>query len=285
MPAVPEPRLGRVAHRIISNRVFVTRNSRVVSMAKSQRQKVTIILLIFYWLSFFILAHIPEPDLVSKAGVSDKGLHFLAYLILVFLLWFAVSPDQKVGWRKAVVWGVFIVLTGYGAVDELLQGFTGRNCDVMDIVANIAGVFTGLILLSVFSFWPAALLVTATFIFGITNITRANLAELMPVTNTMFHLFAYPIFSMLWICYMFLYLSLKPPTLKWLLTAITGPIVLLLTVKLFSRILGKGFGLQEITASLAGIAAVIAIIYLITLFHKTKNTRQQNGEYRITNTE
>ena len=249
-------------------------------MAVSRRQKVTIILLVFYWLSFFILAHIPEPDFVSKAGVSDKGLHLLAYLILVFLLWFAVSPDQKVSWRKAVVWWVFIVLTGYGAVDELLQGFTGRNCDVMDIVANIAGMFTGLILLSVFSFWPAALLVTATVIFGITNITRANLAELVPVTNAMFHLFAYPIFSMLWICYMHLFLSLKPPKSKWLVTALAGPTVLLLTVKLFSVILGKGFGLREVIISVAGIAAVITIIYLIALFHKTQDPRPKTQDIR-----
>jgi len=245
-------------------------------MAISRRQKITIILLVFYWLSFFILAHIPVPGLVREAGVSDKGLHFLAYLILVFLLWFAVSPDQKVGWRKAVVWWVLIVVTGYGAVDELLQGFTGRNCDVMDIVANIAGVFTGLILLSVFTFWPAALLVTGAVIFGITNITRANLAELVPVTNAMFHLFAYPIFSMLWICCMHLFLSLKPPTLKWLVTAIAGPAVLLLIVKLFSVILGKGFGLREVIVSLVGIAAVITIIYLAALFRKTQNTRQQD---------
>ena len=242
-------------------------------MAVSRRQKITIILLVLYWLSFFVLAHIPVPGLVRKAGVSDKGLHFLAYLILVFLLWFTISPDQKVVWRKAVVWWVFILLTGYGVVDELLQGFTGRNCDVTDIVANIAGVFTGLILLSAFTFWPAALLVTATVIFGITNITRANLAELVPVTNAMFHLFAYPIFSMLWICYMRLYLSIKPPALKWLITALAGPIVLLLSVKLFSVILGKGFGLREVIASLVGIAAVITIIYLIALFHKTQNTR------------
>lgn len=232
--------------------------------------------MIFYWLSFFILAHIPVPNFVSEAGVSDKGLHFLAYLILVFLLWFAISPDQKVVWRKAVVWWVFIVLTGYGAVDELLQGFTGRNCDVMDVVANIAGVFTGLILLSVFTFWPAALLVTGAVIFGITNITRANLAELVPVTNAMFHLFAYPIFSMLWICYLHLYLSLKPPKLKWLVTALAGPVVLLLTVKLFSMILGKGFGLREVIISVVGIAAVITIIYLIALFNKTQNARQQD---------
>ncbi|MCH8118706.1 MAG: VanZ family protein [Planctomycetes bacterium] len=245
-------------------------------MAVSRRQKVTIILLVFYWLNFFILAHIPVPGIVSKAGVSDKGMHFLAYLILVFLLWFAISPDQKVGWRKAVVWWVFIVLTGYGAADELLQGFTGRNCDVMDMVANLTGILAGLILFSVFSFWPAALLVTGAVIFGITNITRANLAELVPVTNAIFHLFAYAIFSMLWICYMHLYLSLKPPKPKWLMAALAVPIGLLLTVKLFSVILGKGFGLREVIISVVGIAAVITIIYLITLFHKTQDNRTEN---------
>ncbi|MBA7482242.1 hypothetical protein ES707_17725 [subsurface metagenome] len=245
-------------------------------MAISRRQKITIILLVFYWLSFFILAHIPVPGLVRKAGVSDKGLHFLAYLILVFLLWFAVSPDQKVVWRKAVVWWVFIALAGYGVVDELLQGVTGRNCDVMDIIADIAGMFTGLILLSVFTFWPAALLVTGTVIFGITNITRANLAELVPVTNAMFHLFAYPIFSMLWICYMHLYLSIKPPKSKWLMAALAVPIGLLLTVKLFSVILGKGFGLREVIISVVGIAAVVVITYLIALSHKTIKPRTQD---------
>jgi len=244
-------------------------------MAVSRRQKVTIILLVFYWLSFFILAHIPVPGLVRKAGVSDKGLHFLAYLILVFLLWFAVSPDQKVVWRKAVVWWVFIVLTGYGVVDELLQGVTGRNCDVMDIVANIAGTFTGLILLSVFTFWPAALLVTGTIIFGITNITRANLAELVPVTNAMFHLFAYPIFSMLWICYMHLFLALKPPKSKWLMAALAVPIGLLLAVKLLSLVLGKVLGLREVIISVVGIAAVVAITFLIVLLHKTQDAKDK----------
>jgi len=244
-------------------------------MSVSRRQKITIILLVFYWLSFFILAHIPVPGLVREAGVSDKGLHFLAYLILVFLLWFAVSPDQKVVWRKAVLWWVFIVLTGYGVVDELLQGVTGRNCDVMDIVANIAGTFTGLILLSVFTFWPAVLLVTGAVIFGITNIARANLAELVPVTNAMFHLFAYPIFSMLWICYMHLFLALKPPKSKWLMAALAVPIGLLLAVKLLSLVLGKVLGLREVIISVVGIAAVVAITFLIVLLHKTQDAKDK----------
>jgi VanZ family protein len=247
-------------------------------MAVSRRQKVTIILLVFYWPAFFILAHIPVPLLVRRAGVSDKGLHFLAYLILVFLLWFAISGDKKVNWRRAGVWWVFFVATGYGIVDELLQGCVGRNCDVRDMVANLAGTLAGLILFSVFTFWPAALLVTGAVIFGITNIARENLAELIPVTFAMFHLFAYAIFSMLWVCYIHLFLSLKPPKAKWLIAALAGPTMLLLTVKLFSVILGKGFGLREVIVSLVGIAAVITIIYLIELFRKTQNNRTENIE-------
>ena len=242
-------------------------------MALSRGQKVTIISLVFYWPAFFILAHIPVPGLVRKAGVSDKSLHFLAYLILVFLLWFAVSGNKKVNWRRAGVWWIFFVILGYGIVDELLQGVVGRNCDIKDLVANVAGTLAGLILFSVFSFWPAALLVVATVIFGITNVARANLAELVPVAYALFHLFAYAIFTMLWIQYMHLYLSLKPPKSKWLASALAGPLGLLLMVKLFSMALGKVLGLQEIFISVVALAAVVVTICLTTLFHKTKDAK------------
>ncbi|MCP4607218.1 MAG: VanZ family protein [Planctomycetes bacterium] len=240
-------------------------------MALLRRQKVTIISLVFYWPAFFIFAHIPVPGLVRKAGVSDKSLHILAYLILVFLLWFAVSGDKKVNWRKAGVWWVLFVVIGYGIVDELLQGVVGRNCDVQDLIADFAGTMAGLILFSVLSFWPAALSVVATVIFGITNIARENLAELVPVSYAMFHLFAYAIFTMLWIQYLHLYLSLKPPKPKWLISALAGPTVLLLTVKLFSVALGKILGWQEIIISVVALVAVVATTYLMTLSHKTKD--------------
>ncbi|MBA7482046.1 hypothetical protein ES707_17527 [subsurface metagenome] len=265
-------------------------------MALSRRQKVTIISLVFYWPTFFILAHIPVPGLVRKAGVSDKSLHFLAYLVLVFLLWFAISGDKKVNWRRAGVWWVFFVATGYGIVDELLQGCVGRSCDVRDMVANLAGTLAGLILFSVFTFWPAALLVTGAVIFGITNIARENLAELIPVTFAMFHLFAYAIFSMLWVRYL---RSQKPESVvcppssvvcrlssvlypKWLMAALAVPIGLLLTVKLFSLVLGKVLGLREVIISVVAIAAVVAITYLIALFHKTQGRQDGCGcEARI----
>lgn len=241
-------------------------------MALSRRRKATIISLVFYWPALFILAHIPIPQLVREAGVSDKSLHFLAYLILVFLLWFAVSGDKLVSWRRAAVWWILFVVACYGVVDELLQGWVaGRSCDVQDFFADLAGTIIGLILFSFFTFWPAGLLVAGTVIFVITNIARANLADLLPVANTMFHLFAYAIFTMLWIQCVHLFLPAKAPELKWLIPTLAVPTGFLLSVKLFSVVLGKDFAPSDIVISIGAIAAVVAAIYLRALFHRTRD--------------
>ena len=246
-------------------------------MALSRQQKITTIVLVFYWPALFVLAHVPIPQLVRRAGVSDKSLHFLAYLILAFLLWFAVSGDKKVCWRRAAPWWVLLIIVAYGILDEWLQGcVVGRSCDVRDFFADLAGTVTGLILFSVFSFWPGGLLVTATVIFGVTNIARANLADLLPVTNAIFHFFAYAIFTMLWVQYMRLFLPKKEaPSIEWLVAALTAPTVLLFTVKLFSVILGKAFVVRDMLISVGAIVAVVATIYLTALFRKKEDTRHK----------
>ena len=198
-------------------------------MALPRRQKLTIISLLFYWPSLFILAHIPIPLFVRRAGVSDKSLHFLAYLILVFLLWFAITPDRKVNWRRATVWWILFVVVWYGVIDELLQGFVaGRSCDVRDFFVDVAGTLTGLILFSFLTFWPAALSVAAIFIFGITNVSRANLADLLPVASALFYLFAYAVFTMLWLQSLEYYSPrLRPQriTIQWAMLALAVPAV------------------------------------------------------------
>jgi len=219
------------------------------------RQKLTIISLLLYWPAIFVLAHIPIPQLVYKAQVSDKTLHLVAYLILVFLLWFAVSPDRRVNWHKAAVWWVLLIMAGYGGVDELLQGCVGRSCDIKDFLANLVGVIGGLILFSFLTFQPALLAVTGITIFCLTNLARANLTELVPVTNAMFHLLAYAVFTMLWIRQIH---PLPPKTSKpkRLIIALAVPISLLLVVKLFSVISGRYFTIFDVILSGAGIAAV-----------------------------
>jgi len=240
----------------------------VNSMALSRRQKLTIIALALYWPGLFILAHIPIPQLVRKADVSDKGLHSLAYLILTFLLWSAINPDKKVNWRKATAWWILLVVVLYGICDEVLQRFVqGRSCDAMDFVADLAGTLTGLILLSIFTFWPACLVVTGIIIFGLNNIARLNISELLPVTNKVFHLFAYALFTLLWIQYLDNFPSLNAPKSKWLMGALILPIGFLLAVKLSSLVLGRSFTIVDVLVSVVGIAAVVSTFFLITLFH------------------
>jgi len=222
-------------------------------MTLSLRQKLIIISLLLYWPAIFVLAHIPIPQLVYKAQVSDKMLHLITYLILVFLLWFAVSPDRRVNWRKAAVWWVFLIMAGYGGVDELLQGYVGRSCDIKDFLANLAGVTGGLILFSFLTFWPALLAVTGITIFCLTNLARANLTELVPVTNAMFHLLAYAVFTMLWIRQIHP-LPSKMSMPKRVIIALAVPIGLLLVVKLFSVVSGRYFTVFDVIISGAGIA-------------------------------
>lgn len=236
-------------------------------MALFRRQKLIIISLLFYWPTLFVLAHIPVPPVVRKAGMSDKCLHFMAYLVLVFLLWCAISPDRKVNWRKPAAWWVLLVTACYGVIDELLQSVVvGRSCDVMDFFADLGGVTTGLILLTFFTFWPAFLVVTGITIFALTNLTRVNLADLLPVTYTVFLLFSHGFLAILWIQNMHLFLPFKAPKLKWLIVASALPMGFLVAVKLFSIFAGRDFRQRDVIIAAVGIAVVVITIYLIGLF-------------------
>jgi len=241
------------------------------------RQKLTIISLLIYWPTIYILSHIPIPRLVYQARVSDKAIHTLVYLILAFLLWFAVSGDKKVNWRKAIVWWTILAATIYSAADELTQGMVGRSCDIADFIANMAGVFSGLFLCTFFAFWPAFLIVTGTSIFLVTNLAKANISELIPITNFVFHLASYILFTALWIRCMNQYLSFKRGSLKWFLSAWALPVVLLLFVKVASLVIGKEFEKRDVFVSFAAITAIVVMNFLTGLF----GIRAANAKDRV----
>ncbi len=247
-------------------------------MNLSQRQKLNIIALSVYWPAIFILSHIPIPQLVYKAQVSDKSLHLLSYLILVFLIWFAKSPNKKVNWRKATVWWILFVVVWYGVFDELLQSYVGRQADVMDFFADLAGVTAGLILFSFFTFRPASLIVTAATIFLLTNLAKTNPAELVPFSNAMFHLFAYAFFTALWIQYIHHYLTRRPPQFKWLTATLALPVFLLLAVKVSAIAMDRHFGLQNLILAAAGIAITVNTAFIIALVRKNFTRRSLGGK-------
>lgn len=250
-------------------------------MALSLKQKLTVLPLLFYWPAIFILTHVPIPKkfLENIQHVSDKTLHYLAYLILVFLLWFAISPDKKVNWRKASAWWVLLVMAVYGAVDEWLQGYVRRDPDMMDFIADLAAALTGLILLSLFHFWPAFLVLTGAAIFILTNFIQVNLAGELSLLDASFHLFAYVIFSLSWIRYMCDLVPVKAPRPKWLIGAFAMPIVFLLGVESFSAVAGNGFRFQNIVISVIGIATVVLTIFLMALLRQKFTQKSSPSEF------
>lgn len=249
----------------------------VKRMALSHQRKITIVLLALYWPTLFVFAHIPIPQVVREAEVSDKGLHFFAYLVLTYLVWYAIRGQKKVNWRGIGPWCILAGLAVYGVLDEWTQSFVaGRTCDARDFVADMAGTLVGLILCTVFAFWPAGLLVCAIVIFGLTNVTTANLGDLMPVTSGMYHLAAYAIFAAFWVqCIRHSRFGVRLPKIAPgdLVMAAAAPLALLLFVKVFSLMSGRAFGGRDMLISACGIGGVLAGVYLAPFFRRREESR------------
>lgn len=238
-------------------------------MPVSRQQKVIIFFLISYWLTLFISAHIPIPQVIREADISDKGLHTLAYLILTFLLCSTINPNKKVNWRKASAWWILLVVVLYGICDEVLQLFVaGRTCDARDFLADLGGTLSALIVLSFFTFWPAFLVVTGVSIFTLTNIARVNIANLFPMLDTAFHLFVYAFFTLLWIQNLHYLTKLTAPKPKWLIAALMVPVIFLLAVKSISITFGRSYTTTDIYAAAAGIVAVVGITSIAALIRQ-----------------
>lgn len=77
----------------------------------------------------------PHPPAFTE-HVWDKSLHFTAYFGL------ASMATVVLGAQRRTLWAV-VGLIALGGVLEILQGYTGRDPDVFDAVANTLGAISG----------------------------------------------------------------------------------------------------------------------------------------------
>ena len=72
----------------------------------------------------------------------DKLAHAGVYALLISL--FVLGSE----WSRQRPWLLLAALTGYGILLEWGQGlmYLGRHFDILDIIANIIGLITGLVL-------------------------------------------------------------------------------------------------------------------------------------------
>jgi VanZ family protein len=218
-------------------------------------------LLLLYWPTAFVLSHIPMPQVVRDARMSDKSLHFLAYMMLTFLLWSVVRPYGKVNWRKAAVWCVLAIVMVYGVCDECLQHFVaGRSTDVRDLFADFVGAVTALGVLTFLSFWPAFLLVAGTVIYTLAVFTRANVTKMVPVTATVFYFAAYAAFTLIWAGCLRRWPPVRAAERRWFLASVSVPMALIVVTKVSAVLSGKAFEGWDIAAAVVGVVVSVAVV-------------------------
>jgi VanZ family protein len=98
-----------------------------------------------YWALICTLTHLPAEKIARVPHFWDKAEHGLAYFLLAALLgasFMFTFPE-----RRAIPLWVLILGLGYGAVDEILQPLTGRDCELLDWVADACGVWSAVVIL------------------------------------------------------------------------------------------------------------------------------------------
>jgi hypothetical protein len=120
-------------------------------MQISRERKFFSVMLTIYWVGIFVATHIPVPRWARNMGMNDKTMHVAAYMLFGFLLWFAVSFDEKANWRKLKPWLILAIVLLYGVADEVLQRFVGRSADIFDFAADIGGVAAAMLTVTFFA--------------------------------------------------------------------------------------------------------------------------------------
>ncbi|MCK4960594.1 MAG: VanZ family protein [Planctomycetes bacterium] len=235
-----------------------------------RRHKYIIAALAVYWPALFILTHIPVPGIARQSGMSDKTMHILAYMVLTFLAWLAVSPYKKVNWREVKVWAILAVIVWYGLFDEWFQGRVGRSANLMDFYADLVGAMAGLAIMSIFSFWPGLLAITAIFVFAFTNLSRIDTLWQMPYLNIGFHFTGYAFFTLVWIQFMHRFVKGLSSQVKWLATALSMPLGLLCLVKACSVLMGKNVGA---IGCLTAVTAIVSAVFVSWLTCRSGSNR------------
>lgn len=107
-------------------------------------------LVALYWVALFTLTHLPPSEAPHPPSfLGDKGSHAIAYCGLTFLLGFTLWTFGLGRRSRLWPWITLSAVLAYGAVDEWTQIIVGRDCELLDWVADGTGAVVAVLLLAV----------------------------------------------------------------------------------------------------------------------------------------
>lgn len=233
-----------------------------------RRHKSVLTALGIYWPFLFWLTHIPVPQIARQSGMNDKTMHFLAYFVLTFLIWFAISPYEKVRWNRIKCWLVILAVVIYGVADELIQAKVGRSADIMDFLGDLFGVLFALGLLSFLGFWGLMLTISSVFIFVLSDMSRLMTLSQYNSWAIAFHFTAYTAFTLIWIQWLQRFSRFSPHRVDWLAVSALVPFGLLGIVVIAALIWERP--LNGFHSAIAAVGIVTAILVSWGVFKATR---------------
>ena len=100
-----------------------------------------------YCMLIFIQSSYPSVETIPSFLLSDKLLHFSAYTLLGILFFRAFDTFPAIDNHGLTVLLSILCAGLYGASDEIHQHFVpGRHADIMDVAADFAGSFAGVMI-------------------------------------------------------------------------------------------------------------------------------------------
>jgi VanZ family protein len=235
-------------------------------MKKSKEQKFFTIILIFYWVCIFISTHIPVPNWTRQMGVSDKTMHFAAYMTLTLMLWFGTSFEKKADWRKFLPWLLLIIVLLYGAADELSQQYLrGRSTDIIDFGANALGATAAMAIVTVLPARHAVMILLTTCPLFAPAIVKSHLITADSIYEAAAYMTGMAIITASWIKYLSSIFNLNLGKIKCLLMLFAPPAATVVLIKLYASLTDKPFG---ITAILVAFASIILTLFIWRLISK-----------------
>jgi VanZ family protein len=78
----------------------------------------------------------PNPPDLSSVLAWDKAQHFIAYFGLASMATMVLGLNRRLA---GAILGVILL----GGALEILQGYTGRDPDIFDFIANLVGALCG----------------------------------------------------------------------------------------------------------------------------------------------
>jgi len=121
--------------------------NRLYNLFAAHKKKFLYIPLATYWLTIFILTSIPGRSLPKVILIfTDKAKHLIAYLILSFLLNFAIHFQKKFKkYNNHSGITAFMIIAVYGLFDEIHQIFIpGRYFEWLDFLSDLIGALIGI---------------------------------------------------------------------------------------------------------------------------------------------